>query len=537
MVAASCVLSLSAQSIDITVALDRQGNADITEIWDFTADRGTEVYLVRDNLDDIGIYDLRVWDGDGTEFVNEGEWDTDRSISQKAGKCGIVHKRNGVELCWGLGNYGPHRFTVKYKMTNVVRAMDDFDAFHLQLVSPGVQPRPDEVKVRITASHQPFDDQNTGIWAFGYEGSINFQDGAIVAETDSPFTSDEYSVIVLARFNKEIFEPASHDGGAFQEKLDEAFKGSTYQDYLDKEQEETRGVIGFLASLLTIFGITAVTAKRAIRKRNLKMFGLERIKDIGYERELPFGGDLLATRYILSKCGRTGSESAIASALILQMVKNKYIVLAKNEKGDVELAFNPERNIDELNPSEKEFYLMLKEASGNDLILQKKEFPRWSKANQATVSDWVKDLPQQGAANIRDKGMLKKGEYTPEGQLNARRAFGFKKYLTDFTLIAERGSSELPLWQDYLIYGALYGIADKIAKELKDIDPKAFEETFGYDYPTLHRVLYLSNNMSSSIMSAVVREQNARSTSGHGGFSSFGGGGGFHGGGFGGGVR
>lgn len=526
-----------AQSIDIAVTLDKKGNADISEIWDFTAERGTEVYLVREDLGDIEIYDLRVWDENGYEFTDVGEWNPDWSLSQKAGKSGIVHKWNGVELCWGLGSYGPHRFTVKYRMTNVVKSLNDYDSFHIQLVSPGIQPRPEEVNVRIAAPHQYLDSSNTGIWHFGYSGSISFQDGAIVAATDRPFASDDYSIIVLARFNKGIFESASLEDRPFQDELDEAFKGSSYEEFLDNEKHEKNAFIGFLACFLAILGSTAIATKRSIRKRNRNMFGLERIKDIGYERELPFGGNLLATRYILSKCSKTGNESAIASALILQMVKNKYIVLAKNAKEETELAFNPDMDISGLSQSEKEFYSMLKEASGNDLILQKKEFPRWSRNNQKRVNDWVKGLPQQGLSIIKEKGMIKGSEYTPEGQLNARRAFGFKKYLTDFTLIAERGSAELPLWQDYLIFGALYGIADKIAKELKDIDPKAFEEVFGYDYMTLHRVLYLSNNMSSSIMSAVVHEQTAASTAGRGGYASFGGGGGFHGGGFGGGVR
>ena len=33
---------------------------------------------------------------------------------------------------------------------------------------------------------------------------------------------------------------------------------------------------------------------------------------------------------------------------------------------------------------------------------------------------------------------------------------------------------EVHLWQDYLVFATLFGIADKVAKELKDIDPIAF---------------------------------------------------------------
>ena len=94
------------------------------------------------------------------------------------------------------------------------------------------------------------------------------------------------------------------------------------------------------------------------------------------------------------------------------------------------------------------------------------------------------------------------------------------------------------LWHDYIVFASLYGIADKVAKELKDINPEAFETAVGMDYPTMNNVVYISNNMANSITSAVVSHaQTSVSVGGGGGFSSFGGGGGFSGGGFGGGSR
>ena len=182
---------------------------------------------------------------------------------------------------------------------------------------------------------------------------------------------------------------------------------------------------------------------------------------------------------------------------------------------------------------------MIEEASGDDRILQEREFKRWSgkRANAKRLSDWVMTLNGAGLEALQDNGYIQKSTYSPEGQLNARRAIGFKNYLKDFTIIGERKSEEVALWQDYIIFGALYGMADKVAKDLKEIDPKVFEEAVGYDIPTMTRVLYLSNNMSNSLMSAVTHVQTSGSVRGGGGFASFGGGGGFSGGGFGGGAR
>lgn len=524
---------LVAQTIDISVKLAEDGSADIEEIWDISPDRGTEIYLVRTNLGEIKISDLRVSDETGREFLYEGEWDTNRSISEKEGKCGIVKRRDGVELCWGLGSYGHHIFIVNYHMTNVVEAMDDYDVFHLQLVSPGVQPRPQDVKVRIESEDYDLSVENSRIWAFGFDGRAEFEDGGIVALTEKAFTSDESSVIVLARFEKGMFKPLVKEEGRFEEKLNAAFEGSSYRkDSGNKALMTLMKIFIPLLWLLIIWGF-----KRSIRNRNRRLFGMDRLKDIGYERELPFNGNLPATRYILEKCWKQGSECSIASALILQMVKNGQIILSKDEKGKVLLAFNDGADLSNLGEAERKFYEMMREASGDDYILQDKEFSRWSKKNQKRVSDWVNSLGVAGQREIRKLGYIKNKDFTPEGQNHARRVIGFKKFLNDFTLVKERSSSEVSLWQDYIIYGALYGIADKVAKELKDIDPKVFEEAFGYDYPTMHRVLFLSKNMSNSIMNATVSQQAAAASAGMGGHSSFGGGGGFHGGGFGGGVR
>ena len=119
---------------------------------------------------------------------------------------------------------------------------------------------------------------------------------------------------------------------------------------------------------------------------------------------------------------------------------------------------------------------------------------------------------------------------------------GLKKYLQDFTLTGERETAEVHLWQDYLVYGSLFGIANRVAKQLKDIDPVLFEQTVVYDYTTLDTVLTMTNSMARAITNAsYVRPSTSHSSSGSwggfGGGTSFGGGGGFSGGGFGGGAR
>ena len=86
------------RSIDIEVTLHRDGSASFTEDWDVTVAEGTEWYLVRQNLDGMEVSGLSVTDETGRRYADIGEWDIDRSMAEKAGRSGIRHSGDGVEL-------------------------------------------------------------------------------------------------------------------------------------------------------------------------------------------------------------------------------------------------------------------------------------------------------------------------------------------------------------------------------------------------------------------------------------------------------
>ena len=527
------------RDININVTLSDDGSARITEVWNVCVASGTEWYLVRHNLGDIRISDLAVTDETGLNYIYEGEnWNVDRGIEAKAGRCGLVRDGHDYEICWGVGSYGDHIFTVSYTMSNVVKSLTDYDVLHMQFISPGLSSRPQHCRVTISSEGCEFTADNSGIWAFGFNGTVNFVGGDIVAESDAQFSSDEESVIILSRFDKGIFAPTSVKDYDFASVRDMAFKGSSYEDFIRQQKEEKMAarLFGFLAAGLAAISVWA--ARRRIRKRNLNIFGVEKLKDIDWERGIPFDGDLFESRYVMEKCGRVTKANAIASALILRFIKEGKLDVVKNAKGKIDLAFRSGADLSSLSGTEREFYDMVREASGSDLVLQSREFSSWSRKHVERVSDWVTSLTSEGSNRLRADHFVESSKFTREGQAHARRVIGFEKYLKDFTLMEQRASQEAVLWHDYIVFAALYGIADKVAKELKDINPQAFEEAVGMDYPTMNNVVFISNNMANSITSAVVSHaQTSTSVGGGGGFSSFGGGGGFSGGGFGGGSR
>ena len=524
-------MRLLALIIYILAELQPDGSAVITETWDIDATKGTELYLVRENLGDIEIRDFSVSE-DGITFINEGAWDTERSIGQKAGRCGIVRKRNGCELCWGLGNYGHHLFTARYTMSNAVKSLNDYDKLHLQFVSPGITPSPDHVKVEIKAPVALGPD-NTRIWGFGFEGTSGFgNDGSVIFESTTALRSG-WSVIGLLRFDKGIFNSPSVRDTNFDDDLEQALEGASFSD--DKEEESIWEILVPLITFISFILASVGIAKTVERRNRRKILGCD-VKDIQWFRDIPCNGDVLQANYILGRLGENGKDT-IASALILKMVNDGRILVSNDAKGNIEMSFNPYASVDGMSESEQKLYQMMKEASGKDIILQKNEFKRWATRHTSRIYGWSASVTSEGKTRLAAADAVKGSRFTEEGQRTARELLGFRKYLTDFTLLDERYTKEVSLWHDLLIFAALFGIAEKVAKELQEINPKAFEETFQGGYETTNQTIMLTRMMANSITNARVAHGSGSSRSGLGGYTSIGGGGGFSGGGFGGGVR
>lgn len=518
------------RDIDILVRLTQDGSAEITERWDVCVADGTEWYLVRYNLGDIKIEDFSVSDETGLQYENTEKWDVDRSLKQKAGKCGIVHTGKGDELCWGVGSYGDHVFTVRYKMANAVKSLEDYDMIHLQLVSPGLSARPENVRVEICAEPVILDTDNTRAWGFGFVGNCEFEDGKVVYQSEERFRSNS-SVIALVRFDKGIFDSASSQHRTFEDVFSEAEEGSDYEDDDDEE-------FAFILGLFVSFVLGAVIIGRVSkRKRRLKILGCKD-EDITWCRDVPYGGNIIESDFVLGRLGENVKGGSLASALILRMIYKGNLSVSKDVKGKVEIMFS-EKAMDGLDEVSLGLYNMMLDASGSDKVLQDKEFSKWSESHEKRVHDWIRLCDRQARTQLAADHFGRPDTYTKAGQQQARNLVGFKKFLRDFTLIGERETPEVTLWQEYMVYGALYGIAEKVASQLKDIDPKFLEQVNGYDNDTLGDVILRTRMLSNAITrsDASYAASQAARRSGMGGGTSFGGGGGFSGGGAGGGSR
>ena len=550
--AASVLAGQEIRNIDETVVIRPDGSAEITQVWDVTVVSGTEFYLPFDHLGPIGISDLRVSEN-GEDFIAEGNgWDTDRTREQKRGRCGIVRKKNGVELCWGQGDYGDHVWTVRYTVSGLVMKMGEYNGLYFSFVNPGLSAPPQHVKVLLVneTGGPDWTTENVKVWGFRSDNEIFVEDGAVRAESLAPFRSSS-AMTMLVRFDLDLLTPAVEYDKGFEAILEIAFKGSDY-----KEKEGIGDVltwillilglllltpVGWCFLALIIFLILSFNYHILGWKCEKKIFGTRKIK--GWYRDVPLKGSIPAAYYVLTKgdtmnvWGKDCSNRLIGAYFLRWVLAGVVEVLPDPEnKNRVNLSFKQQTSFKE--PLENDLYAMVREASGKNLILEADELDKWSKKSFKRISNVPSRALTLGRKWFEDRHYTDKGDrLNPDGQAQARHLIEFRNFLEDFTLSKERGAVEVTLWQDYLVFAEIFGIADKVAKQFEKLYPAEFSQFARMlNGTSLYTVMSYSGNISASALriaktASVFSDSGSGSSSG-GSYRSSGGGGHFsHGGG------
>ncbi len=111
-----------------------------------------------------------------------------------------------------------------------------------------------------------------------------------------------------------------------------------------------------------------------------------------------------------------------------------------------------------------------------------------------------------------------KEEYTDE----YNRLVGLKKYLTEYSVLKERYPIEMALWDKYLVFASLFGVAKTVAKEFREeLIAKGYDDDYIYA-----NYFYLNLSMHSLEMMSSFATSMGTGSSSSGGYSGSGSGGG-----------
>lgn len=516
-------------SVKMDIFVDDNGDANVTEIWDYTVNSGTENYHSFKNIGNSEFTNLRVSD-ENTNYTFLSSWNVNASFDSKAYKCGIHEVSDGVELCWGISSYGRHTYTLNYTITNFVSELDDCQMIYWGLIPSGNSKGSVYIKIHSNFNY----DFETPVWGYGnYGGTCYVYDGYIEMQSDGKLDSDEYMTI-LAKFPLGTFNTSNVLNKDFNYYYEMAEDGST--DYSSSSVLNDISVIFPILFFFFIIVMTVGFADSRVSTFNFGKTGNKVPKDIPLYRDIPCKGDIFRAYFVADSYKLLKKKTDFLGAIFLKWLKENRISIEKQEVGKIfkkeDTCIILKNDSSFLNEHEEALYKMIKEAS-KDEILQEKEFEKWCSRNYSKILNWFDKildserdlLVSEGIIELQEVPVMKvfkKKKYVVNDSLmeEAKELAGLKKFLEEFTLIKEREPIEVNLFEDYLIFAQILGIAKKVASQFKKLYPEIIE-SYNYDFDDIFLIYAISNSGISSANTARSRAESY--SSGGGGFSSGGG--------------
>lgn len=539
-------LANNIKSITMDIYVDNNGDAHITEKWEASLNQGTEGYKPYYNLGTSEIKDYKV-SLNNQDYETISYWNVDSSFDEKKYKAGINSIDNGYELCFGISEYGNNTYTLKYTITNFVSTTEDADVIYWQLIPYELSDKPEYVKVKIYSDFNYAND--IPVWGYGNYGGYAYvaKDlGYIEVLNENGLNSDEY-ITVLVKFPKGTFNTSSILDKDFDDIYEMAEVGATH--YKEKAINKIFKYLVYIFQVVINLGIVAAVVYAAAKSskkfgtKNIKFSKeVKNVKDAPYFREIPCNKDIFKAYWISCHYGLIKNKNDFLGAIMLKWLKNGNISnttvttkILKKEERAINLL-----NTDGMSAYEITLFNMMTSAS-KDGILESNEFKNWCKSHYKKILDWFTDVIDYETEKLVEEGLItqEKKKFSTVYNVNemmrepAMQMAGLKKFLNEFSNIQDRESIEVKLWEEYLMYAQIFGIAKKVAKEFKKLYPDVITDEYYNDVIFIHTISYDGVNAATS-----ARAMAESYSAGGGGFSSGGGGGGsFGGGGGGGGFR
>ena len=534
----------SINSIEMDIYIDNEGNANIIEIWDVNVSKGTEGYKPYYNLGNSDIKNFTITDEKNNLYKFVSNWNVNGSFSDKSYRNGFNYINNGIELCWGISEYGNRTYTLKYQITNFVVDLTDSQMIYWNLIPYGLSLTPNNVNI-VIKSDIKFSD-TIEVWGYGnYGGTAYVYDGNIEMNSDSSLTSEEYMTILI-KLPQGMFNTTNKIDNDFSYYFNLAEEGAT--KYVKSQPSLIDQILNFLIPIIGMIFLFKIirSSNNNLKKNNFKK-NISKGKfprDLGYYRDIPCNQDIYYAFFIADSYKLNKKDADFLGAVLLDWVKKGYISIEKREEKS--LFKTKEETYIKLNryaltnkDLESKIYNYMYSAS-KDGLLEAEEFEKYCKEHYESILDWFdqviseqKDICIEKKLLIVEKKMFTNYLETNDIYEEAKKLAGLKKFFEDFASMEDKSAIEVHLWDYYLQYAQIFGIADKVAAEFKKLYPDVIKDL---DYANVIFINTFSHNAMQSASSAYDRANSY--SSGGGGFSSGGGGGGsFGGGGGGGGFR
>ena len=282
----SIILANEIYNIDMNIYVDNNGTAHVTEEWTTNLIQGTEGYKPYYNLGESKISNFKV-SMNGKEYTYNSDYNINASFNEKKYKNGFHYIDNGVELCFGITNYGKNTYTLSYDISNfVVNTSDGYQMIYWTLFPYDYNPSPERVYIKIYSDFKYAD--TLDVWGYGKYGAPTYvYDGYIEMDSESTVYSSEYMTI-LVKFPENTFTLNTTVDKTFEEYLNMANEGSTA--YKVQKKSFFRELLSYIPVLISVsipFAIVFI----AIRSSIVNGYGYKNNKVIN-KKETPLFRDI-----------------------------------------------------------------------------------------------------------------------------------------------------------------------------------------------------------------------------------------------------
>lgn len=212
-------------------------------------------------------------------------------------------------------------------------------------------------------------------------------------------------------------------------------------------------------------------------------------REVPIFRDVPCNKDIYYANILIKLNDFNYNKFNIFGAIILKWIRTEKIIFENKKEG----IFNKETSFINfaLNPIfdntiERILFEILYSVSDNG-VLKIKKFEKWMKNNYDVFSE-IFDMIEKIEFNyLKEKGYIYKRtnwkECSRKNIMNDKiyndsiELYGLKKYLEEFSLIDLKEVIDVKLWDEYLMFAYLFGLADKVFESLDELHINILEKS------------------------------------------------------------
>lgn len=571
------------------VQINSDGSMDVLETWDIDIEDTNTLYKTfrTDNtkyssIDSVEVYQLI----NGSKQLLR-KTDTWVYHADKGSYYGTKNKEGDFEIGWGVGlddSSDTRTYQISYRVNDAICKYNDYAELYWQFVGNKFEIDANKITGTIVLPTEVEIKDDIKVWGHTEDlnGTIYATDLNKIEFEINRFRNGRY-VEIRTLFPTYIIETSNRikNTNILEKAIAEETEWSNAANKRRKQKEFTKkliaiGILLINAVLVIVFLIIACKLIKKLKSMDKK---LKPTAKLDYYRDLPSDDVTPSVAYYLVSNRFSKFNSIefgkIFSATMLNLALKGYIEFSQNEKKKIKFKIN-NKDTESLKKDEKYIYNYINELTkGEEKTI--KEFEKLIGKYPSKVEKLIENVYKASDTisidvediNLKNKELREKystyvsvyiilaffinmftmcsflpasimfivdaiicmkiskkaNVLTQKGVDQVEQLKGLKKFMEDFSMLDKREVPELVLWEKYLVYATVFGVADKVIKQLKIVYPD-FEQNMDLQtYSCMN--LMMHNDFNSSFTRAINSAISSTYSSGSGSGGGFSGGGGF----------